>query len=170
MNAYPNRPILLLPLAMVSNLIREVYLLMPPASSHGVRFLHWLTSKYWSLWHPSLIASTPMPVTLTQPRTESSFSSSRCKPMERRELSDTALPQNERLSLRRWGQPRASTSVAVSERAQQNDYYMSTLFIGAGNALRLCLPGQGLSIPSQHWSNIQSRCPSNMYSPPDRAL
>ena len=42
--------------------------------------------------------------------------------MERRELSDTADPQKERLSFRKWGQPRASTSVAVSERAQQNDW------------------------------------------------
>ena len=42
--------------------------------------------------------------------------------MERREESETALPQKERLSLRRCGQPRARTSVAVSERAQQKDW------------------------------------------------
>lgn len=35
--------------------------------------------------------------------------------------SDTALPQKDRFSIRSWGQPRARTSVAVSERAQQND-------------------------------------------------
>ena len=42
--------------------------------------------------------------------------------MERREESETAEPQKE--SLRDWraGQPRERTSVAVSERAQQNDW------------------------------------------------
>lgn len=42
--------------------------------------------------------------------------------MERREESETAEPQ--KASLRDWscGQPRERTSVAVSERAQQNDY------------------------------------------------
>lgn len=35
--------------------------------------------------------------------------------------SDTALPQKDRFNFRSWGQPRARTSVAVSERAQQND-------------------------------------------------
>lgn len=38
-----------------------------------------------------------------------------------RDESDTALPQKDRFSFRSWGQPRARTSVAVSERAQQND-------------------------------------------------
>lgn len=42
--------------------------------------------------------------------------------MERRELSETAEPQKESLSERREGQPRESTSVAVSERAQQKDF------------------------------------------------
>ena len=42
--------------------------------------------------------------------------------MERREESETAEPQKERRSVRREGQPRESTSVAVSERAQQNDF------------------------------------------------
>jgi hypothetical protein len=41
--------------------------------------------------------------------------------MERREGSDTALPQNDRFRWVRFGQPRARTSVAVSESAQQKD-------------------------------------------------
>ena len=41
--------------------------------------------------------------------------------MLRREESETALPQKERFRWVSWGQPRARTSVAVSERAQQND-------------------------------------------------
>ena len=41
--------------------------------------------------------------------------------MERREESDTAEPQKESLRDRSCGQPRERTSVAVSERAQQND-------------------------------------------------
>jgi hypothetical protein len=71
---------------------------------------------------PSTTASTPMPVTRTQPRTESSRSSRRWRPIERREESETAEPQNDSLREVRWGQPRARTSVAVSERAQQKDY------------------------------------------------
>ena len=114
--------ILLFPLATTSKRIRPRYLSTPPAFNQGVRFLHWLTSKYPRLWHPSLIASTPMPVTRTQPRTLSSCRSRRWRPMERREESETAEPQKERLSLRRWGHPRARTSVAVSERAQQKDW------------------------------------------------
>lgn len=41
--------------------------------------------------------------------------------MERRLESETALPQKERLRCVRFGQPRARTSVEVSERAQQKD-------------------------------------------------
>lgn len=42
--------------------------------------------------------------------------------MQRREVSDTAEPQKARLRCVREGRPRARTSVAVSERAQQKDY------------------------------------------------
>ena len=42
--------------------------------------------------------------------------------MERREESETALPQKERRRVCRAGQPSERTSVAVSERAQQNDF------------------------------------------------
>lgn len=42
--------------------------------------------------------------------------------MLRSDESDTALPQKERFRCVRCGQPKARTSVAVSERAQQNDY------------------------------------------------
>lgn len=41
--------------------------------------------------------------------------------MLRKEGSETAEPQKERLRWVKFGQPKASTSVAVSERAQQND-------------------------------------------------
>lgn len=41
--------------------------------------------------------------------------------MERSDESETALPQKDSLSDERWGQPSDRTSVAVSERAQQND-------------------------------------------------
>lgn len=65
--------------------------------------------------------STPWPVTRTQPRTESERSSSRCRPTERREESETAEPQKPRLRVVRSGQPSEMTSVEVSERAQQKD-------------------------------------------------
>ena len=110
-----------IPLATVSNLTRPLYRSTPPASSQRCRFLHWLTSNASSLWQPSAMASTPTPVTRTQPRTERARSSSRCRPMLRNDESETAEPQKERLSLCRLGQPRARTSVAVSERAQQKD-------------------------------------------------
>lgn len=42
--------------------------------------------------------------------------------MDRSDESETAEPQKESLSDWRRGQPRLRTSVAVSERAQQNDY------------------------------------------------
>jgi hypothetical protein len=41
--------------------------------------------------------------------------------MQRREVSETADPQKARFRWVRAGRPSASTSVAVSERAQQND-------------------------------------------------
>lgn len=41
--------------------------------------------------------------------------------MERRDWSETAEPQKERLRCVRAGQPRERTSVEVSERAQQKD-------------------------------------------------
>ncbi len=43
--------------------------------------------------------------------------------MERSEESETAEPQKASLRERSCGQPRERTSVAVSERAQQNDFY-----------------------------------------------
>lgn len=42
--------------------------------------------------------------------------------MQRSEVSETALPQKARFRWVRDGRPSARTSVAVSERAQQNDY------------------------------------------------
>jgi len=42
--------------------------------------------------------------------------------MERRDWSETAEPQKERLRCVRAGQPRERTSVEVSERAQQKDW------------------------------------------------
>jgi hypothetical protein len=42
--------------------------------------------------------------------------------MDRREESETAEPQNDSLREERWGHPSERTSVAVSERAQQNDW------------------------------------------------
>lgn len=88
--------------------------------------------------------------------------------MERSEESDTADPQKERRRLRSWGQPRESTSVAVSERAQQNDYscLISTISIGrVGRDILNPTP----STPSPHLSNTQSRYPSNTYNPPRSA-
>jgi hypothetical protein len=41
--------------------------------------------------------------------------------MQRSEVSETAEPQKARLRCVRLGRPRARTSVAVSERAQQKD-------------------------------------------------
>lgn len=107
----------------VSPLRPYVLLLLssPPASSHLCRFLHCETSIDSRMVHPSTTASTPTPVTRTQPRTESSLSSRRCRPIERSEESETAEPQNASLREWSWGQPRERTSVAVSERAQQND-------------------------------------------------
>lgn len=93
----------------------------PPCSSHRARFLHWLTSNTSRTVQPSTTASTPVPVTRTHPRTESSRSSRRCRPMQRREESETAEPQKESRRWRSCGQPRERTSVAVSESAQQKD-------------------------------------------------
>jgi hypothetical protein len=95
----------------------------PPASIQRPRFLHWLTSKRSKSLHPSTTASTPVPVTRTQPRTERLRNSRRCSDMLRSDPSETAEPQKARLRCVREGRPRARTSVAVSERAQQNDYH-----------------------------------------------
>lgn len=43
--------------------------------------------------------------------------------MQRRDVSETAEPQKARLRWVREGRPRARTSVAVSERAQQKDWF-----------------------------------------------
>jgi hypothetical protein len=93
----------------------------PSPSNHPAKFLHWLTSRTSNLLQPSSTASTPTPVTRTHPLTLSSFRDNRCRPIERREGSETAEPQKERFRWVRCGQPRARTSVAVSERAQQKD-------------------------------------------------
>ncbi len=94
----------------------------PPCSSHRPRFLHWLTSKTSRTVQPSTTASTPVPVTRTQPRTDNSRSSSRWRPIDRKDESDTAEPQKANRRCRSCGQPRERTSVAVSERAQQKDW------------------------------------------------
>ena len=114
-----------LPSATVSNLTlrpRCLTICTPPASSHLPKFLHWLTSKTSRSLQPSTTASTPVPVTRTQPRTERFRSSSKCSDMQRSEVSETAEPQKARLRCVRLGRPRARTSVAVSESAQQNDW------------------------------------------------
>ena len=49
--------------------------------------------------------------------------------MERREPSETAEPQNAMFRWVRLGHPRAITSVAVSESAQQKDYICSSIFV-----------------------------------------
>ncbi len=108
--------------ATVSNLTLFRYLWMPPLSNQGVRFLHWLTSKTLRCRHPSTTDSTPVPVTRTQPRTDSCLRANRCKPMLRSEGSETAEPQKDKFKCVRPGHPRARTSVAVSDRAQQKDY------------------------------------------------
>jgi hypothetical protein len=59
--------------------------------------LHWLTSNSSRSRQPSTTASTPVPVTRTQPRTESCLSSRRWSEMQRRDVSETAEPQNARL-------------------------------------------------------------------------
>lgn len=111
--------------ATVSNLIFRfhvcVHFSTPPLSIHLARFLHWLTSKTSRLWQPSTTASTPTPVTRTHPRTESSRSSSRCRPIALSDESDTADPQNDSFRTDRCGQPSERTSVAVSDKAQQKD-------------------------------------------------
>jgi hypothetical protein len=94
---------------------------LPPFSSQGVRFRHWLTSKLSKRSHPSTTASTPTPVTLTQPRTLRARNSRRCRPITRSDESETADPQKARLRCCSEGHPRARTSVAMSLRAQQND-------------------------------------------------
>lgn len=112
--------------ATVSNLMFRfhvcVHFSTPPLSIHLARFLHWLTSKTSRLWQPSTTASTPTPVTRTHPRTESSRSSSRCRPIALSDESDTADPQNDSFKMDRCGQPSERTSVAVSDKAQQKDY------------------------------------------------
>lgn len=118
-------PTLHFPSATVSNLTflpRCSTNLTPSAFSQRSRFLHWLTSNTSRSLHPSTTASTPTPVTLTQPLTLKLRSSRRCRDMQRREVSETAEPQKARLRCVREGRPRARTSVAVSERAQQKDY------------------------------------------------
>lgn len=81
-----------------------------------------------------------------------------CKPMLLSDESDTALPQKDRFNFRSWGQPRARTSVAVSERAQQNDctwsisqymHYYETKLIGSNS------PSQDLEAPWLRSSDTQ---------------
>jgi hypothetical protein len=104
-------PALHLPSATVSNLtlflppvptaspkaICMFTLSTPPASIQGCRLRHWETSKCSSFVQPSTTASTPVPVTRTQPRTLKDWRSRRWRPMERSEPSDTAEPQKARL-------------------------------------------------------------------------
>jgi hypothetical protein len=134
---------------------------MPPLSNQGVRFLHWLTSKTLRCRHPSTTDSTPAPVTRTQPRTESCFKARRCKPMLRSEGSETAEPQKDKFRCVRPGHPRARTSVAVSDKAQQNDWNGQS---AATQRRGDCSPNPTPVTPSLRWSNKLSRCPSNMYS------
>src|SRR5690242_5101378 len=133
----------------------------PPASSHRARFLHWLTSKTSRSLQPSTTASTPVPVTRTQPRTERLRSSSRWSEMQRSDVSETAEPQKARLRCVRFGRPRARTSVAVSERAQQNDW--GSIRHGPDSLLdeNKDLQDPTPSAPWQHWSSKQLRCRSN---------
>lgn len=127
-HSLPHRlPVLHFPSATVSNFtLRPLDLTpsTPPASNHRCKFLHWLTSNTSRSLHPSTTASTPVPVTRTQPRTDRLRSSRRWRLMQRRDVSETAEPQNARLRCVSEGRPRARTSVAVSERAQQKDCKM----------------------------------------------
>lgn len=109
------------PSATVLNLTPRPLRATPPFMSQRDRFLHCDTSKSCRSEQPSRMASTPVPVTRTHPRTDRYWSSSRCSEMERSDESDTADPQNARLRCVSDGQPRATTSVAVSESAQQKD-------------------------------------------------
>src|SRR3569833_1454753 len=93
----------------------------PPAASQPARFLHWLTSSHSKRPQPSSTFSTPTPVTRTHPRTLRPFRSFRCRAMHPRLASLTALPQNASRSSLSMGRPRATTSVAVSDSAQQNE-------------------------------------------------
>jgi len=49
--------------------------------------------------------------------------------MLRSDESETAEPQNESLREASCGQPRERTSVAVSERAQQKDYFVISILL-----------------------------------------
>ena len=149
-------------LATVSNLISRfntlLHLSTPPASNHLVRFLHWLTSKCSRRVQPSTTASTPTPVTLTQPLTDSSRRSRRWRPIARRDESDTADPQNESLRETRLWQPRERTSVAVSDNAQQNDYSKLANHSKKSKQTERCIiPSQAPLILSQHLSKRQWR-------------
>lgn len=146
--------------ATVTKWILSSYFRWQPYSSHGARFLHWLTSKTWSMEHPSTTDSTPVPVTRTQPRTDNMRRLSRCNPIERKEGSETAEPQKERFRCVSCGQPRAMTSVAVSERAQQNDYWrhVSNHDWQAHYVCFMNLPDQVSGGPSQRLLDTQLHC------------
>jgi hypothetical protein len=92
-------------------------------SNHLCKFLHYNTLKTSKTAHPLTIASTPVSVTLMQPLTASSCSSKRRRLISWRLESEMAKPQ--KLRRREWScrKPREKTSIAVSERAQQNDYF-----------------------------------------------
>lgn len=139
---------------------------MPPPSSHRVRFLHWLTSKYSSFGQPSTTDSTPAPVTRTQPRTDSSRRSRRCSAIDPSDESETALPQNAMFKCVRFGQPRARTSVAVSDRAQQND--CNGVNKSDGHTSWVCLPDQAHVTALRHSSGRRSHYLSGRCSLPGR--
>ena len=83
--------------------------------------------------------------------------------MERREESETADPQKESLRERRCGQPRERTSVAVSERAQQNDFCCSLAPESSKSkngmkkviVAREYVPNPIPATPLPHWSDKQ---------------
>lgn len=89
-----------------------------------------------------------------------------------RDESDTALPQKDRFSFRSWGQPRARTSVAVSERAQQNDCSWSisqSMQSLCNNNYREHSPSQDLEALWLRSLDKRWRCPLDRCSRPSRA-
>ncbi|EGS17084.1 uncharacterized protein CTHT_0074130 [Thermochaetoides thermophila DSM 1495] len=88
-----------------------------PVATQRSSYPHFPTPPCMS--HRPSTFSTPLPVTLTQPLTDSPRSSLRCNATHPKLASLTALPQNAILSSLNCGNPKATTSVAVSDKAQQ---------------------------------------------------
>jgi len=114
---------------------RSSYSLLPPASSHFCRFLHWLTSNISSIVQPSPLLRRP-PCHLTQPLTDSSLSSRRWRRWSeravrdaehRREFEDWSCGQpRERLRLRcRRGRSRRTVVIVLANPNVNSDFESS---------------------------------------------